>query len=512
MPRKTSIILFCTDENHDNRSFERTLASLAHLHDDDLEIIIVNTTERQLHDFNDGAKVLNAASDTSFGQQLNQAFERASHSKIMLIDNRINYIFIKKGALELFNLACQRSKNPGMVYADYELSKDDNLTDVHLLKHHIGRVRDNQDFGKVLYYSKEALKAVGFADPSLKFNTLYDLRLKLSQKYELLHIANKYAGSLYCVEAEATSQNVFDYLLAGKESQLEAEKVLTAHLKAIGAYLKPQQHYMPRSVIKNSELKASVIIPVHNRPDFIQNAIESVQAQIVQEIEVIVVVNGGESDPTVAAVQQYMNGGTKYNPDKPAVVLLVYEINNLGLCLNMGARVAKGEYYIQLDSDDRLKPDAVEKILKVYDDDPNTGMVIGSYEVWEKQEDGSIKRMEDLPVVTHDEWTEENGRNNLLRINGAGAPRSIPMELIRQIAFSVNEDPYCRNYGEDYGMVLKISEKHKIGRIWDAIYEVIRHSAGTDHNIDQQTVDRNDEAKDYMRAEAIKRRIKLNRI
>ena len=177
----------------------------------------------------------------------------------------------------------------------------------------------------------------------------------------------------------------------------------------------------------------------------------------------------------------------------------------------MGAQVAKGVYYVQLDSDDRLKKDAVEKILAVYNEDPNIGMVIGSYEVWEKQKDGSISRMENLPVVTHDEWTEDNGRNNLLRINGAGAPRSIPIELIRQVGFSVNEEPYCRNYGEDYGMVLKLSEKHKIGRVWDAIYEVIRHSGGTDHSIDQQTVDRNDEAKDYMRAEAIKRRIALNK-
>jgi glycosyltransferase involved in cell wall biosynthesis len=261
----------------------------------------------------------------------------------------------------------------------------------------------------------------------------------------------------------------------------------------------------------DASLKASVIIPVNNRPKFIGSAIESIQAQTVKEVEAVIVVNGGKDDPTVAAVKSYMPGGDKYDANKPQVQLLVYDINNLGLCLNMGARAARGEYYVQLDSDDRLKPDAVEKILKVYDDDPKIGMVIGSYEVWEQKEDGSVTRMENLPVVTHDEWTEENGRNNLLRINGAGAPRSIPIELIRQVGFSVNEEPYCRNYGEDYGMVLKLSEKHRIGRVWDAIYEVIRHAGGTDHSIDQATVDRNDEAKDYMRKKAILRRIKLNK-
>ena len=138
------------------------------------------------------------------------------------------------------------------------------------------------------------------------------------------------------------------------------------------------------------------------------------------------------------------------------------------------------------------------------------GMVIGSYEVWEMKENGELDRMKDLPIVTHDEWTEQNGRNNLLRIGGAGAPRSLPIQLIRDIGFSVNQEPYSRNYGEDYGMVLKISEKHRIGRVWDAIYEVIRHSGGTDHSIDQATVDRNDEAKDFLRKETILRRIELN--
>lgn len=508
----TSIILFCTKENHDNHTFEKTLKSIADLHIDDLEIIIINSTDRELHDFNNGAKVLNVSEKCTLGEQINQAFERVTFKYILFIDNRINSISIKSGAIELFKLACSRSKKPGMVYADYLISQNGISKDMHLLKHHFGRVRDNQDWGKVWFFPTAALKEVGFANDQLKFNTLYDLRLKLSQQNELIHIANRYAGSLYSIESEDSSQNVFDYLLASKKSQLEAEEVLSSHLKNIGAHLEAGKHYRSRPDTGDSTLKASIIIPVNNRPEFITTAIDSVQAQTVQDIEVIVVVNGGVKDPTNDAVKEYINGASKYNKNKPSVRLLTYEINNLGLCLNMGAQVARGKYYIQLDSDDRFKMDAVEKILAVYDEDPKIGMVIGSYEVWEKQTDGSITQMNDLPVVTHDEWTEENGRNNLLRINGAGAPRSIPIELIRQIGFSVNEEPYCRNYGEDYGMVLKISEQHRIGRVWDAIYEVIRHSGGTDHSIDQATVDRNDEAKDFMRKEAILRRVKLNKL
>ena len=317
---------------------------------------------------------------------------------------------------------------------------------------------------------------------------------------------------MYQIVAQTKSQNVFDYLLAGKEVQLEAENILSEHLKRINAYLEPLAYYSKRpEPDSTSTLKASIIIPVNNRPKFICDAIESVQAQTVKEVEVVVVVNGGNEDPTIDAVKQYLPGGKKYSESKPSVQLLIHDLNNLGLCFNSGANIARGEFYVQLDSDDRLKPDAVEKILEVYNKDPKIGMVIGSYEVWEKDEKGNINRMEDLPVVTHDEWTDDNGRNNLLRVNGAGAPRSIPISLIKKIGFSVNEEPYARNYGEDYQMVLKISEKHRIGRVWEPIYEVIRHSGGTDHSIDQNTIDRNDEAKDFMRKESILRRIELNK-
>ena len=507
-----SALLFATPENH----YTDTLRSLASQDVRNIEIVLMHQANytpdsagiEQIIKGRFPVKTVSCDQDVK-SSQLNAGFKACKGAFIMLADNASSKIEFKIGAAELFLLAMSREKESSMVYSDYERITGDTVEEIRLLKHHTGRVRDNQDFGPVWFLSHDALKKAGYIDKDIKFAPLYDLRLKMARQGRLIHIANRYAGSLYSVTAEGKGHNVFDYLLASKESQLEAENILSAHLKEINAYLAPGAHYTPCD-IRQGELQASVIIPVNNRPVFIGQAIESVQAQTVKEVEVIVVVNGGPNDPTVDAVKEYMEGGSKYDASRPVVRLLVYEINNLGLCLNMGARVARGTYYVQLDSDDRLKPDAVEKILAVYASDPKIGMVIGSYEVWQKQEDGSVTRMEDLPVVTHDEWTEENGRNNLLRINGAGAPRSIPIELIRRIGFSVNEEPYARNYGEDYGMVLRVSEQHRIGRVWDAIYEVIRHSGGTDHSIDQATIDRNDEAKDFMRLEAILRRQELN--
>jgi len=511
---QASVIL----HGYDSEAFSDTLHSVAKQNFSAFEVVVISEEDPQLIreristiQMPQPVHVIATSKEQTLGAKINQALQNTQAPFILYLNNTPVSIQLRQSALDLYLTAAGHHPQAGMIYADYELAENGGLKEIHLLKHHTGRLRDNQDYGRVFFMPRSALDAVKGCDERLQFNTLYDLRLKLSAQFELLHIANRYAGSLYRLIAEGKSHNVFDYLLASKESQLEAEQVVSEHLKRIKAYLAPGAFYSNRPAVSDAaSLKASVIIPVNNRPEFIGSAIESVQNQTVKEVEAVVVVNGGEKDPTITEVKRYMPGGDKYRADKPAVQLLVLDINNIGLCLNMGAQIARGAYYVQLDSDDRLKPDAVEKILAVYDSDPKIGMVIGSYEVWQLDDAGNYTRMADLPVVTHDEWTEENGRNNLLRINGAGAPRSIPIQLIREIGFSMNEEPFARNYGEDYHMVLQISERHRIGRVWEAIYEVVRHSGGTDHNIDQATIDRNDEAKDYMRAEAIKRRIQLN--
>ncbi len=450
---------------------------------------------------------------------INAAISAATGEYLLLMHNTDAQITLKKSAVQTWLLAAIRNSSAGMISCDYELiDKDGQVKEVHLLNWHPGRLRDAADFGRANFFKLETLRSVGGANERYKAADLYDLRLKVSERGPCIHIANRYAGSLHTVAAPAAGHDVFAYLLVDKDAQIEAENAITEHLKRTGAYLAPGDHVQPVTYTDEEQdafkgCVASVVIPVNNRPQFIGRAIESVQNQTVKQVEAIVVVNGGPDDPTCDAVRSYIKGGDKYNPDAPPVKLIVVDINNLGLCFNSGFAAAAGKYYVQLDSDDRLKPDAVEKLMAVYDSDPTIGMVIGSYEVWNLcEKTGQLERNNDIPVVTHDEWTADNGRNNLLRINGAGAPRSAHIKAIADVGwFGVNDDPSCRNYGEDYDLVLRMSERYTIGRVWDPIYEVIRHSGGTDHSIDQVTIDRNDDAKDHMRLEALKRRMELNR-
>jgi glycosyltransferase involved in cell wall biosynthesis len=514
---KTSIIFhFNTAGGQTDAQLKATVDAMIQQKNNNIELVGIASDKETLTSLVADTRplvVVPAENEEGLSAQLNKALAKANGEFILLLDNLTNPVILRKTAVDAFLMSAERNPGVGLFYSSYELEDGGTVTEKHLLDHHIGRVRDNMDFGKAFFIRKTTLDDIGCFDENVKYNVLYDMRLKLSENRKVIRIANRYNGSLYRVQAAGKKANVFDYLLAGKDVQLEAEKVVTEHLKRLGAYLAPgvfREHEKPGD--EKKELVASVIIPVGFRPEFIDTAIESVQAQTVQNVECIVMVNGGDDDPTADVVRKYMKDGEKYDPAKPEIRLVVLDINNIGLCLNMGSKLARGKYYVQLDSDDRLKPDAVEKVVNVFNSDPEIGMVIGSYEVWEKKDNGELVRMKEIPVVTHDEWTEENGRNNLLRINGAGAPRCIPIRVIKEMGyFSINDDPNARNYGEDYEMVNKIAEYYRIGRVWDPIYEVVRHGGGTDHAIDQNTVDRNDNAKDDMRREAILRRQAFNK-
>ncbi len=527
-PIRVSVVLtYRADLPYDNSEFGDGVAAAFAQDEAEIEVIVVDHRGRGARaDFLPGElrsdrrviRLPGTYPNRAAGR--NAAMRRASGAYVLFVDNEAGCVRLRRSAVRALVLAAARHPNVGLVYADYDRRDGGGrVTEVHLLDYHAGRVRDNLDLGPVILCPAMVLESVGGLDERYAAADAYDLRLRISEHYALVHVGNRTGGSLYEIAAEAKRTDVFDYVLSARDVQAECERALTEHLRRIGALLaadRPAERleYTPEEARRFRACLASVVIPVNDRPAFIGRAIESVWGQTVRDIEAVVVVNGGPDDPTVAAVGEYQSGGRRFRPDRPPVRLIVLDVNNIGLSLNAGIDAAAGKYYVQLDSDDRLKPDAVEKLIAVFDADPHVGMVIGAYEVWELDEaSGELTRRSDLPVVRHEEWTDDNGPNNLLRINGAGAPRAAHMKAIRAVGgFGLNDSPHSRNYGEDYDLVLRISERFRIGRVWDPIYEVVRHAGGTDHAIDRATVDRNDEAKDHMRLEAVRRRQVLNGI
>ena len=173
----------------------------------------------------------------------------------------------------------------------------------------------------------------------------------------------------------------------------------------------------------------------------------------------------------------------------------------IGGCWNLAAGDPRcGEYAVQLDSDDIYSgPDTLEKIVQAFLVQ-KCSMVIGSYMMTDFG-------MNPIPpgVIDHREWTDDNGHNNALRINGLGAPRAFRTALLRKYRF-----PNV-SYGEDYAMGLRISREHKIGRIWDILYFCRRWEGNSDAALDIASLNANNLYKDSLRTWEIEARIEMNR-
>lgn len=410
-------------------------------------------------------------------------------------------LITKSTPLKLHYLALERLQQiaedtkAGLVYADHHQLKDDKCVNAPVIDYQQGSLRDDFDFGSVLLFNSKALKeSCQRMKNSYQHAALYDLRLKLSQRYDLVHV-NEYLYTEIEEDNRKSGEKQFDYVdPRNQDRQKEMESACTEYLKEIGGYLKPS--FKTVDFVHDSfEFEASVIIPVKNRETTIDAAIRSVLAQKANFKYNILVIDNHSTDGTTEKIDQYK--------DDERVVHIVPERNDLGIgsCWNLGIHHPKcGKFAVQLDSDDLYQDEnTLQTIVNAFYEQ-QCAMVIGSYRMTDFD-------LNTLPpgVIDHREWTPENGRNNALRINGLGAPRAFYTPIARQIGFPNT------SYGEDYAMGLNISRHYQIGRIYDVLYLCRRWGGNSDAALSIERVNANNLYKDRIRTWELQARINLHK-
>ena len=388
-----------------------------------------------------------------------------------------------------------------MVYADHFAKINDVVTEAPVIDYQIGALRDDFDFGAVLLWDTAKLKEiVAQMDTEYEFAGLYDLRLR-AEKLE--HIP-EYLYYEVETDTRKSGEKLFDYVdPRNRAVQIEMEACVTAHLKRIGAYLKPGE-YKELPVTGNPyPVTASVIIPCKNRARTIADAIHSALNQKVREGYSfnVIVVDDNSTDGTAEIIEELLNDQTKSEGLKPSNLIYLAQDKSwhaIGGNWNIAIHDPRcGKYAIQLDSDDTYFDETtVQKFIDAFESG-NYGMVIGTYQLTNMA--GEI-----LPpgVIDHREWTDDNGRNNALRINGLGAPRGFYVPLLRTINYPTTK------YGEDYAVGLRISRDYPIGRIYDVLYNCRRWEDNSDANCDIIAMNRNNWYKDRLRTWELLARLK----
>ena len=426
-------------------------------------------------------------------------------------------IYTKPTELQLLQFAEERmirvaeDTGAAMVYADhFNLTRKDGdaeftISEAPVIDYQEGALRDDFDFGGVQFYRTAALKeAVSRMDVDYAFAGLYDLRLKVSQKGRLEHI-NEYLYYEVETDTRKSGEKLFDYVDARNRAvQIEMEQACTRHLKDLGALL--DSPFKPVNLKEGEfEAEASVVIPCRNRVKTIADAIRSALAQDTKFKYNVIVVDDNSIDGTAEVIKDLVaeqNAIVAADSSKPELIYIAQDktYHAIGGNWNMAVHHPKcGRFALQLDSDDVYSgPDTVQKFVDAFYAQ-NCAMVIGTYQLTDIN-------LKPLPpgVIDHREWTDDNGRNNALRINGLGAPRGFFVPVLRGINFPLTK------YGEDYAVALRICRDWRIGRIYDVMYNCRRWDGNSDAALPVEKVNANNTYKDRLRTWELKARIAAN--
>ena len=432
---------------------------------------------------------------TSYNELLDSVREGRHHGRWAILITKPNVRFSLNGEQRLIQVA--ESTQAALVYSDYYKVIDGVLTPHPVIDYQTGSIRDDFDFGSVLAIRADLVAVWAELDESMRYDHvgLYSMRLFLSRCDMIFHL-----DEFLYIEDETdlrkSGEKQFDYVdPRNREVQKELEQAATVHLAEIGALVDTGKYQSPNLYVGEFPVEASVIIPVRDRVRTIRDAVESALSQQCGFLFNIIVVDNHSTDGT-SDILNALSAGC------PSLHVIVPERKDLGIggCWNEAINSEFcGRFAVQLDSDDLYSsPQTLQRIHDAFYEQ-EAAMIIGSYRMCNFQ-------LETLPpeLIDHAEWTDANGPNNALRINGLGAPRAFFTPLLREIQFPNT------SYGEDYAMGLAFSRRFRIGRIFDELYLCRRWEGNSDAALSQDKINRNNLYKDRLRSIEIMARINRN--
>ena len=406
----------------------------------------------------------------------------------VLLFTKPSAITLGQGALERM-LRVAIDSGATLVYADRQGHP--------AIDYQLGSIRDDFDFGSLWLVKSKLFHA--FAQltdvPDYQYAGLYALRLFLSREGQLMHLNE----TLYAEEeldTRASGIKQFDYVNPrNREVQIEMEQAATAHMAAIGAKIDPSYYRAPDFGEQEFPVEASVIIPVYNRAKTIADAVNSALQQNTTFKYNVIVVDNHSTDGTTDILSRLLPCyGNKLN-----VIIPTRTDLGIGGCWNEAINDSHcGRFAVQLDSDDLYSsPSTLQQVVDAFRKQ-QAAMVIGSYRMCDFD-------LNTLPpgLIDHREWTDENGPNNALRINGLGAPRAFFTPILRQLQFPNT------SYGEDYALGLAFSRHYRIGRIFDELYLCRRWGGNSDAALSIEKVNANNLYKDRLRTLEIEARQRM---
>ncbi len=399
--------------------------------------------------------------------------------------------------MEDLSLPTKEATDASMVYADHYSVEGGKTVKHPVIDYQLGSIRDDFDFGSVVLLNVKTLKdfAVQQGSDDYQFAGWYALRLFLSRQGKVFHL-NEFLYTEEENDLRTSGEKQFDYVNPrNREVQIEMEQAATKHLSALNALVDTKLYTYPDFSEGHFPVEASVVIPVFNREKTVRDAVLSALSQRTDFPFNVIVVDNHSTDKTTEILDALASDDR--------LIHLIPERTDLGIggCWNYAINDSHcGRFAVQLDSDDLYSSEnTLQSIINAFHEQ-QAAMIIGSYRMCDFD-------LNTLPpgLISHSEWTEDNGCNNALRINGLGAPRAFFTPLARKLQFPNT------SYGEDYAMGLAFSRRFRIGRIYDELYLCRRWGGNSDAVLSIEKINANNLYKDQLRTIEVLARQRENR-
>lgn len=131
----------------------------------------------------------------------------------------------------------------------------------------------------------------------------------------------------------------------------------------------------------------SIVLPVYNAQEYIHRCISSIQGQTYGNWELIIIDNGS-TDKSYEICREYSR------EDRRIEVLHQYQNKGVSVARNLGLERIGGEFFTFIDADDWIKPDYLERLLKIQKE-YHSDMIVCGYEATEKKEENSVYKAEE---------------------------------------------------------------------------------------------------------------------
>jgi len=198
----------------------------------------------------------------------------------------------------------------------------------------------------------------------------------------------------------------------------------------------------------------SIVIPCFNQAHFLQDAIESVEAQTHGSNEIIVI-DDGSTDDTVKVASRY-----------PEIKLVRQPNTGLAAARNSGIKSSSGDYLVFLDADDYLEPNALAAGLGCLKKYPECAFAWGRYRIRNAQ--GKVCE----PGQISDRHGDAYARllcGNHIAMHATVIYRREPLKIVGGFDARLSA---C----EDYDLYLRIARRFSIVSHEEVVAEYRRHA------------------------------------